>query len=105
MKRLITTLLVSTTAIVSLSMADGADLYKNCFGCHGEQGEKKALNKPAIIGGQEVEESLKQLIAYKNGELNQYGLGNIMQVQLSSLDEEELKELAEYIFTLKGKEK
>ena len=101
MKKTIKIVLLSTL-FINLSWADGMDLYKNCVGCHGEQGELNALEKSTAIGGQAMEESLKQLIAYKNGELNQYGLGNIMNLQLLTLSEGDLQELATYIATLKG---
>jgi cytochrome c553 len=73
------------------------ELYKNCAGCHGENGEKKALGQSKIITGQDSNLTIKQLTAYKEGELNMYGLGNIMQVQLSSFDAEDIEVLAEYI--------
>lgn len=77
--------------------ADTQELYKNCAGCHGENGETTALGQSKIITGQESNLTIKQLTAYKDGELNQYGLGNIMQLQLSSLNETDIEELATYI--------
>lgn len=100
MKKWISTLLI-TTLFTTFAMANGAELYKNCAGCHGDLGEKKALQQSALIGGQSQEITLKELKAYKNGELNQYGLGNIMKMQLITLSEENLKELANYIEKLK----
>jgi len=90
-------LILLLSLIVTTSMADGQGLYKNCVGCHGESGEKKALQQSALIGGQDSNETIKELTAYKNGELNQYGLGNIMKMQLLSLNDEDIEELAEYI--------
>ena len=78
-------------------LANSEELYKNCAGCHGENGELSALGQAKVITGQESNLSIKQLTAYKNGELNQYGLGNIMQLQLSTLSEDNIKELANYI--------
>ncbi|CAA6811555.1 MAG: Cytochrome C553 (Soluble cytochrome f) [uncultured Sulfurovum sp.] len=77
--------------------ADSQELYKNCAGCHGENGETSALGQSAVITGQDINLSIKQLTAYKNGELNKYGLGNIMQLQLTALNSKNIKELAEYI--------
>jgi len=77
--------------------ADNTELYKTCAGCHGENGEKQALGQSKIITSQESNLTIKQLTAYKNGELNQYGLGSIMQVQLTALNDEDIKALAEYI--------
>jgi len=95
MKILLTLLLMGTTTL-TLS-ADAQNLYKNCAGCHGENGQKMALSKSIAITGQENNLTIKELTAYKNGELNQYGLGGIMKSQLAKVSEEEIKELAEYI--------
>lgn len=100
MKKLIWTLFI-TTSFSTLAMASGEELYKNCAGCHGDNGEKKALQQSGVIGGQATKTTIKQLTAYKNGELNQYGLGNIMKMQLITLTEEDINELATYIAELK----
>jgi len=81
-------------------LASSEELYKNCAGCHGENGETSALGQSKIITGQESNLTIKELTAYKNGELNQYGLGNIMQVQLTALDADDIEKLAEYIETM-----
>lgn len=78
-------------------LANSQELYKNCAGCHGENGETSALGQSAKIGGQESNLTIKELTAYKNGELNQYGLGNIMQLQLTALNNDDIEALAEYI--------
>ncbi|HHD75468.1 MAG TPA: c-type cytochrome [Campylobacterales bacterium] len=78
-------------------LAESSELYKTCAGCHGENGEKQALGQSKIITSQESNLTIKQLTAYKNGELNQYGFGSIMQVQLTSLNDDDIKELAAYI--------
>ena len=83
-------------------LAGSEELYKNCAGCHGEQGETSALGQSKIIAGQETNLTIKELTAYKGGELNQYGLGNIMQLQLEALDEDDIQELAAYIETMKA---
>ena len=83
-----------------LTLADTLELYKNCAGCHGEHGEKQALNKSKLIGGQEANLTVKELTAYKNGELDQYSLGNIMKLQVTTLSQSDIEELAEYIANL-----
>ncbi len=84
--------------LTSLALsANSQELYKNCAGCHGENGEIAALGQSKIITGQNSKLTVKQLTAYKNGELNKYGLGNIMQVQLTALNQENIQELADYI--------
>ncbi len=93
--------LLSLILITNLFLfAETLELYKNCAGCHGEKGELSALQKSKHIGGQEKNLTIKQLTAYKNGELDQYGLGGIMKLQLSSLSESDIESLANYIANL-----
>ncbi len=92
MKKILLTI-ITTLALFGSS----EELYKNCIGCHGEKGEISAMGKSKIIAGQEVNQTIRELTAYKDGELNQYGLGNIMLLQLKSLSEEEIEEVATYI--------
>ena len=98
MKKYLLLFIIITSTI--FTSADTLELYKNCAGCHGENGEKEALNKSKLIGGQEVNVTVKELTAYKDGELDQYGLGNIMKLQVSTLSESDIEELAEYISNL-----
>jgi len=82
-------------------MADGKVLYKNCAGCHGDNGKTKALHLSKAIAGQSTAKTIEQLTAYKKGELNLYGLGNIMKMQAATLSKSDIKALATYISTLK----
>lgn len=97
MKKIVLSL-ISTLALIPLALlATSEELYKNCVGCHGENGELSAMGQSKIIAGQESNLTIKQLTAYKEGELNQYGLGNIMLLQLKNISKEEIEEIAIYI--------
>jgi len=100
MKKTLFILSVMLTLNTSL-MADGKSLYKNCAGCHGDNGKTKGLQLSATIAGQSPSKTIKQLTAYKKGELNKYGLGNIMKMQVATLSNANIKELASYVATLK----
>ena len=82
-------------------MADGAASFAKCAGCHGAKGEKSALNKSAVIGGQDAAKTLEQLKGYKAGTLNQHGMGGMMKAQVATFDDAAMQELADYIATLK----
>ena len=92
MKTMLLTMIVTVALI-----ANSEELYKNCAGCHGERGELSAMGQSKTITAQKSNLTIKQLTAYKEGELNQYGLGNIMLLQLKNLSNKEIKELAIYI--------
>jgi len=85
----------------TLLMADGAAAFAKCAGCHGANGEKAALNKSAIISGQDAAKTVEQLKGYKAGTLNQHGMGGMMKMQVASLDDAGIQALADYIATLK----
>ncbi len=84
----------------TLLMAD-ATVFAKCAGCHGQNGEKPALGKSAIIAGQDAAKTLEQLKGYKAGTLNQHGMGGVMKGQVASMDDAQLKAVADYIATLK----
>lgn len=94
-KRLLTISLVVVyhTAIIG----DGEMLYKNCTGCHGDNGRTIALHVSKAIAGQSSDKTVKQLTAYKKGQLNLYGLGSIMQTQAITLSKSDIQALAKYI--------
>ena len=78
------------------------NLYEKCAGCHGKDGEKSALGKSDPIGGKEKDLLSALLIGYKLGELNQYGMGGLMEAQVSNLSDDDIELLAEYISKLSG---
>jgi len=97
MKRTILNIFIGVVSLNIVLLADGQELFQTCAGCHGEKGEISALQQSKRIGGQEQNLTIKQLTAYKYGELDQYGLGNIMKLQLSTIAKDDIKELAIYI--------
>jgi len=93
---LATLVILGTTSL----FASGADLYKRCAGCHGINGEKKALGKSQAITGWEKNKTFKALMGYKDGS---YGgaMKGVMKGQVISLSKEDLTALSEHISTLK----
>ncbi len=85
----------------TLLMADGAATFTKCASCHGQNGEKAALGKSAIIAGQDAAKTVEQLNGYKAGTLNQHGMGALMKGQVASMDDAAIKAVADYIATLK----
>ena len=85
----------------TLLMADGAALYAKCAGCHGQNGEKAALGKSAVIAGMDAAKVEELLKGYKAGTLNQYGMGALMKGQVASMSDEDIKAVSEYIASLK----
>jgi cytochrome c553 len=77
-------------------------IYDKCAGCHGKNGEKFALGKSKVIGGENKEALLYQLQEYKTGRLNQYGMGQLMKGQVVGLSHSELESVSEYVSKLSG---
>ncbi len=96
----------AVSAVASENLAkpqeNGAEtLYKSkCAGCHGAKGEKRALGKSGVIGGQSKEELLQKMNGYKEGTFGG-AMKSIMAGQVNSLSREQMEELSEYISKLK----
>ncbi|MFT7824675.1 MAG: c-type cytochrome [Sulfurimonas sp.] len=82
-------------------MADGVALYAKCAGCHGANGEKKALGKSAVITGQDAAKTVEQLKGYKAGTLNQHGMGGLMKGQVASMSDADIQTVADHIAAMK----
>jgi cytochrome c553 len=79
--------------------ADGAKIFTKCTACHGQNAEKKALNKSQIIKGWSEEKIVTALDGYKTGT---YGgsMKGVMKPQASKLNDSEVKAVAKYISNL-----
>jgi len=91
---------VCTVLGASSLFAGGADLYKRCAGCHGVNGEKKALGKSEAIKSWDTEKTFAALKGYKDGS---YGgaMKGVMKGQVIRLSDDDLKAISEHISTLK----
>lgn len=78
---------------------DGKALFKVCASCHGQNGEKKALNASQVIKGWDKAKVEIALHGYKNGT---YGaaMRGVMVGQVKNLDDAKISALASYISTL-----
>lgn len=77
------------------------DAYSKCKGCHGAKGEKAALGKSAIIGGQDKATLVASMQAYKAGTRNISGMGSLMKGQMASVSEADIEVIAEYLSSVK----
>ena len=75
------------------------NLFIICSGCHGEKGEKSALEKSKIIAGWDKQKLINSLQGYKNGS---YGgeMKDVMRNQLLYISNSEIEALAEFISKL-----
>lgn len=85
--------------IATAPKIDGKALFKVCASCHGQNGEKKALNASQVIQGWDKSKIEIALHGYKNGT---YGaaMRGVMVGQVKSLDDAQISALATYISTL-----
>ena len=84
--------LISTMMLAS----DGASLYSKCAGCHGSQGEKKALGKSKVINEMSQADFITALNGYKDGS---YGgpMKGLMKGQVAKLSDSDIEALASHI--------
>ena len=76
--------------------ADGAKLYSACAGCHGPQGDMKALNVSPPLKGQSKEDIAKKIHGYKDGSFGGPMKG-VMTTQVTKLSDADIEALADYI--------
>lgn len=78
---------------------DGKAVYGACAGCHGAQGEKKALSVGAVIAGQSKDDLVMKMKGYKDGS---YGgaMKATMAPMLANLNDDEIAAVAEYISSM-----
>ena len=90
------TLLILLTMSTMIMAADGAALYSKCAGCHGTQGEKKALGKSKIINEMNKEDLIFALNGYKDGS---YGgaMKGLMKGQVAKLSDTDVEAIALHI--------
>jgi len=95
MKKIILGLTLISTMMLA---ADGAALYSKCAGCHGSQGEKKALGKSKVINEMSQEDLVTALNGYKDGS---YGgpMKGLMKGQVAKLSDADIEALALHITT------
>jgi len=79
-----------------VSTACYADAYSKCIGCHGANGEKKALGKSKVIKDMSKAEIEASLLGYQNGT---YGgqMKGLMIGQVKSLSADDIKAIANKI--------
>ncbi len=92
MKKLVLSTLFAAATAATLSAANWA----TCAGCHGANGEKKALGKSAIIKGWDEAKTIAALKGYKDGS---YGgaMKGVMKGQVARLSDADIQELAKKI--------
>lgn len=84
---------------VNLWSASNETMYNSCRFCHGEKGELRYLEKVEPIKRLDKTSLVILLQGYKQGDIDQMGLGKMMQAQVANFNESELEALATYIAT------
>lgn len=96
MNKIVLSLILSITALSAAS--PGMKVYgRACVECHGDNGKDVSIAGKEIAGGKDI---LSKLNGYKNGT---YGGDQkaTMQASLAPLSDDDLKEVAAYVETLK----
>ena len=103
MKRAICLFFVSLGLLhVGVVHADGAKLFqeKTCWSCHGKDGKKTTLPEYPKIAGQNAPYLERQMLDIKSG-ARANGNSAAMKAVMDLVSEAEIKELAEYVSSLK----
>ena len=81
----------------NLLSASNEVLYNSCRFCHGEQGEVTYLGKVEPIKRLDKTALATLLQSYKKGEIDQIGLGKLMQAQIANFNDADIEQLSAYI--------
>lgn len=82
---------------VNLWSASNEVLYNSCRFCHGEKGEMNYLGKVEPIKRLDKPSLIILLQSYKKGEIDQIGLGKLMQAQIANFSDADIEQLSNYI--------
>ena len=82
------------------SKPNATALFKKCIGCHGQNAEKKALNKSAIIKDWDTTKIANALKGYRDGT---YGgaMKGLMKSQVATMSDEDIDLLSQHISNFK----
>ena len=85
--------LVALLGLTSVAMADA---FQKCAGCHGANGEKKALGKSKVISDMTKADIVAALKGYKDGT---YGgpMKGLMKGQVAGLSDADMNAIAEKV--------
>ena len=83
-------------ALLGLSSVAMADAFQKCAGCHGANGEKKALGKSKVISEMSKSDIVAALKGYKDGT---YGgpMKGLMKGQVAGLSDADITAISEKI--------
>jgi len=91
---------VAVAPVTKTKTPNGHAIYaRKCASCHGQNGEKVALNLSQVIKGWPKARTVDALQGYKKGNYGQK-LKGIMKGQVSTLTPQEVQAVATYISTL-----
>jgi len=82
-----------------VEQGDGKRTLPPCFVCHGANGQGEKMDIPALTG-QQPDYFTKTMLEYKNGQRHN-DIYSRMRLIAQQLNEEEIKELAQYYWQLK----
>jgi len=82
---------------INLWSASNEVLYNSCRFCHGEKGEVTYLGKVEPIKRLDKTSLIVLLQSYKKGEIDQMGLGKLMQAQIANFSDADIEQLSQYI--------
>ena len=96
------TLFILIFIALSLQAKDeGTALYNSCRFCHGLKAEKIYMDKIPPIKNLDKTTLIDMLNMYKKGNLDSYGYGAIMKMQMRNIPKDLIPTLAKHIKDLK----
>jgi len=80
---------------------EGSSLYHSCKFCHGLKAQKSYADTVPPIGNLDETSIISMLKLYKKGELDNYGYGAVMKMQMRNIPDNLIPTLAKHIQNIK----
>ncbi len=103
MRKVVLAIIVASGMTYGLGASEGGELYKKCQVCHGVNAEKVYAGKVPALIDLDKESLISKLQEYKDGTLNNFGMGPVMQAQakMNLADQKDFDAVVEHILSLK----
>lgn len=89
--------IICILVIGSYAKDEGSALYHSCKFCHGYKGERVYMDLVPNLKDMSASEIEAKLILYKKGELDSFGYGSMMKMQMKNIPVDKISELSSYI--------
>lgn len=97
-------LVLIEASLASQDFSKGEEVFNKfrCYNCHGDIGQRKALDVSEVIAGWEADKIVEALQEYRANTRDNYGYGAMMHTKVKKMYQTQMKDVAAYISSFKS---